>query len=47
MQDFITFWSAILSELSGFLLSDPAIWFVGIFLLLAVAQLFKYITSFK
>lgn len=47
MQDFLTFISSILSDLSAFLMTEPAVWFVGIFLLLAVVELFKNIISWR
>lgn len=37
MQDFVTFMASMLSTICDFLLSEPIIWFVGIFLLSAVA----------
>lgn len=43
MQEFVTFWGYLLSDISGFLMSEPIVWFVGIFLLLAVAKLFAHI----
>lgn len=39
----IDFWSAILTDTSAFLLSEPIIHFVSIFLLLAVSKLFANI----
>lgn len=45
LTDFLTFWTALGNWACNFLMSEPISWFVGILLLLAVAQLFKRITN--
>lgn len=40
MQDFLIFMRGMASIVSGFLLSEPIVWFVGIFLLAAVVSIF-------
>lgn len=37
MQDFVSFWSDLFGIVSDFLLSEPIIWFVGIFILICLA----------
>ena len=46
MQDFLTFISSMLSTLSSFLMSEPAIYFVGIFLLGACCVVVAYAFGF-
>lgn len=46
MQDFLTFCSSVLSDVPDFLMSEPVVWFVGLFLVFGVAKLFRYITTF-
>lgn len=43
MQDFLTFFSVLMTDISDFLLSEPIVWFVGIMLLFVIVRLFKYI----
>ena len=45
MQDFLTFFSSILTTLSDFLLTEPVYYFVGVFLLLFIAGAVKRIIS--
>lgn len=45
MQDFLTFVSGLLSSVSGFLMSEPVCWFVGVFLVGGVGQLVHYIIN--
>lgn len=43
MQDVISFWTALFTALSDFLMTEPIIWFTVIFLSLAVLGLIKRI----
>lgn len=45
MQDFLSFVSFLFEALTNFLLSEPIIWFVGVFLLLFIAGAVKRIIS--
>lgn len=45
MQSFLTFASQLFGTISSFLLSEPVVWFVGVFLVLFVAGLVKRIIS--
>lgn len=47
MQDFLSFITQLLSAVSSFLMTEPIIWFVGIFLLGAVIAVFHKLISFK
>lgn len=40
MQDFLSFMRGIASVVSGFLMSEPVVWFVALFLLAGVIALF-------
>lgn len=44
MQDFLSFMRGLASVISGFLLSEPIVWFVAIFLLAGVVALFHKVT---
>jgi len=39
MPSFLTLWQGFLSALSAFLLTEPIIYFVGIFVLMAIANI--------
>lgn len=42
MSNFVTLWASMFSVLQDFLLSEPIIWFVGLFVLfMLVALLYK------
>lgn len=45
MQDFVIFVSELLPQICDFLLSDPIVWFVGVFLLVGVARVVHYICT--
>lgn len=47
MQDFVSFWSAMFSIVCDFLLSEPIIWFVGIFVLICVCGLLQRLINIK
>ena len=47
MQDFLTFITQLLSAVSSFLMTEPIVWFVGVFLLGAVVAVFHKLISFK
>lgn len=47
MQDFLTFTTALFGSISDFLMSEPIIWFVGVFLVLAVTKLVFMITNLR
>ena len=44
MQDFLSFTRGIASVISGFLMSEPIVWFVAIFLLAGAVALFHKVT---
>lgn len=44
MQDFLSFARGMASVISGFLLSEPIVWFVALFLLAGVIALFHRLT---
>ena len=37
MQNFVTFWGEMFSLVADFLMSEPVIWFVGLFILIVIA----------
>lgn len=45
MTDFFAFTESLLGSISAFLLSEPIVWFVGVFLVVAVATLVKRIIN--
>ena len=47
MQDFLTFITQLLSAVSSFLMTEPIVWFVGVFLFGAVVAVFHKLISFK
>lgn len=47
MQDFLTFITQLLSAVSSFLMTEPIVWFVGVFLLGAVIAVFHKLISLK
>lgn len=47
MQDFLTFTTSLMQSVSSFLMSDPIVWFVGIFLVLAVTKLVFQIINIR
>lgn len=47
MQNALSFFTSCLTSVCSFLMTEPIVWFVGILLLASVAQLVKYICTFK
>lgn len=47
MQDFLTFTTELLRNVSSFLMSEPIVWFVGVFLVLAVTKLVFQIINIR
>lgn len=45
MQDVVSFWSALFTAVSDFLMTEPISWFTVIFLSLAVVGLVKRIIN--
>lgn len=47
MQDFLTFTTDLFGSVCDFLMSEPIVWFVGIFLVLAVTKLVFQIINIR
>lgn len=47
MQDFLSFTTSLFGSVSSFLMSEPIVWFVGVFLVLAVTKLVFMITNLR
>lgn len=45
MQSFVTFWASMFEVVQDFLLSDPIIWFVGLFMLFIIVGLLQKILN--
>lgn len=45
MNDFLTFTSSLFNQISGFLMTEPIKWFVGVALVLAVIGIFRKVIS--
>lgn len=41
MSNFVMLWSDLFQVVSDFLLSEPAVWFVGVFLLFMIVALLR------
>lgn len=47
MSSVLSFWEAFLPEISSFLMSEPIIYFVGMFILLFIVCILRAVLSFK
>lgn len=43
MSNFVSFWSAMFDVVQDFLLSEPIIWFVGLFILFILVGLLRQV----
>lgn len=47
MQNFVSLWSSLFTVVCDFLISEPIVWFVGVFILILLCSFLQKLLNFR